>query len=329
MPDIKASNDTTVCGNASVQLNASGGISYTWIPLTGLSDATIANPVASPGKTATYIVTGTGNNSCTNTDSVNIVVNPPAAAFSLTPQKVSICLGDSVLLTAGGGDIYSWLPAQDIANASSAATKVFPKQTTTFAVTITNSICKVSAVLTSDIVIKDLPAVTVSKSNDIDCLSFQAQLQATGGVSYYWYPSTNISNTHISNPVVNPPSDTKYFVKVTNANGCSDRDSILVLSNTNNSDKAKFEVASAFTPNHDGINDCFSVRYWGLADIFDMSIYNRWGQLVYHSQSTENCWDGEFKGQPQAAGTYIYVIKVSTKCSVGLLNKKGTIVLIR
>jgi gliding motility-associated-like protein len=328
LPNVKATNDTTVCGNASVQLSASGAISYVWNPSVGLSNATVANPVASPGTTTTYFVKGTGSNSCANTDSVRIVVNPPAA-FDIKPQHASICLGDTVLLIASGGDIYGWSPARDITNTSSAYTKVYPARHTTYSVAITNTVCKVTSVLTSDIVVKDLPVVAVSKSNDIDCLNFEAQLQVTGGTNYSWYPSTYISNIHISNPVVNPPSDTRYFVKATDINGCGNKDSILVLSNTNNSDKAKFEIASAFTPNHDGVNDCFSVRYWGPADLFDMSIYNRFGQLVYHSKSTSNCWDGTFNGQPQPMGTYVYVITASTRCSNGVLHKKGILVLIR
>ena len=111
-------------------------------------------------------------------------------------------------------------------------------------------------------------------------------------------------------------------------NSCSNTDSILVRS-TYNPDAVKFEIAGAFTPNHDGINDCFSVKYWGPADFFDMSIYNRWGQVVFHSNNITACWDGTFKGQPQTTGAYIYQISVSSNCSNGVVHKKGTLVLIR
>ncbi|MCW5907675.1 MAG: SprB repeat-containing protein [Chitinophagales bacterium] len=57
-PAITVSNDTAVCLGSSVQLNASGGLySYTWTPATGLSNATVANPVATPQQTTTYTVT--------------------------------------------------------------------------------------------------------------------------------------------------------------------------------------------------------------------------------------------------------------------------------
>ncbi len=245
------------------------------------------------------------------------------------PQKTSLCLGDSVSLIASGGDVYNWSPPQYLTDASSATTKAFPSQSITYSVSITNTVCKVSSILTSDITVKNLPVVTVAKSNDIDCLNFKSQLNAAGGINYSWYPSTYISNIHISNPVVNPPGNTKYFVTAIAANGCKNQDSILVASNIDNADIAKFEVANAFTPNNDGVNDCFSVKYWGPADDFDMSIYNRWGQIVFHSNNVNNCWDGKYEGLPQPGGTYIYIITASTKCSNGILHKKGTLVLLR
>jgi gliding motility-associated-like protein len=57
-PAITASNDTAICKGTSVQLNASGGLySYAWAPSAGLSDSSIANPVATPQHTTSYIVT--------------------------------------------------------------------------------------------------------------------------------------------------------------------------------------------------------------------------------------------------------------------------------
>ena len=91
----------------------------------------------------------------------------------------------------------------------------------------------------------------------------------------------------------------------------------------------KFYVPSGFTPNNDGLNDCFSVKYWGPAVAFDMSIYNRWGQLIYYSKNINSCWDGTLNGIPQPVGTYVYRISVLSKCSNGLIYKKGTLVLRR
>ena len=328
LPVVDANNDTTVCGNSSAQLYAAGAVSYSWNPVKGLSDPKIYDPAATPGSTTKYYVTGTGSNSCTNIDSVTVTVDP-APAFSISPKNIALCKGDSVKLAASGGDTYLWLPSETVTDSLTPVTKVFPSVSTTYRVIITNTACKFTDSLKSNVTVKDVPAVTITKSNDIDCLNFEAQLIASGGMSYQWYPSTYISNTHIPNPVVYPPVDTKYIVVAKNEFSCKTRDSILVQSNTLNADAAKFEIANAFTPNHDGLNDCFSVKYWGPANFFDISIYDRWGYLVYHSNNINNCWDGTIRGAPQASGTYVYKISVSSKCSNGLLYKKGTVVLMR
>jgi len=86
-------------------------------------------------------------------------------------------------------------------------------------------------------------------------------------------------------------------------------------------------VATAFTPNKDGLNDCFGVTHWPLADDFQLSIYNRWGERIFHTTDLSNCWDGTFKGKEQGAGVYVYMIFATTSC--GPTFKKGTFVLIR
>lgn len=328
LPNIKTNNDTTVCGIASVQLNASGASSYTWMPSTGLTNTNIVNPVASPLTTTTYTVKGIDLDGCVNTDSVNIIVNS-VPQFNITPSDTTMCSGDSILIAASGGDVYNWSPPHDLSNVSSATTKASPSQDITYSVTVTNLTCKTTKVLTSGIIVKQLPVVTVTKSNDIDCLNFESQLNAGGGINYLWSPATYISAINIPNPVVDPPADTKYFVTAFGSNGCKNQDSILVHSSLSNTEAVKFEIANAFTPNNDGVNDCFSVKYWGPADAFEMSIYNRWGQIVFHSNNINNCWDGTYNGMPQPTNAYVYVITATTKCSVAVLHKKGMLMLVR
>ena len=327
LPDIKVSDDTIVCGNALVQLNANGASSYTWNPSAGLSNTTIANPIAEVSSTTTYVATGIANNSCTAQDSVTITVNP-IPAFAVNPQDTSVCLGDSIILTASGGDIYKWQPGEYISDPSSAAPTIIPVSDIIYSVIVTNSVCKMSDTLNTSIIVNEVPNVTLAKSNDVDCLTPQATLTARGGVQYTWKPATFISNMYINNPVVTPPSDTWYSVNVKDQNGCKSSDSILVKSSFAVG-SLPFQVPGAFTPNNDGLNDCFSLKNWGPVDYFDILIYDRWGYLVFHSSNINSCWDGAVKGVPQGAGTFVYQVKVSSKCTEGVVMKKGTLVLIR
>jgi gliding motility-associated-like protein len=170
-----------------------------------------------------------------------------------------------------------------------------------------------------------LPNVLISKSNDIDCTTAQAKLMASGGVKYSWAPAINISNPNVPNPIVYPTVNTFYKATVTASNGCIEKDSILVA--TNLVSDAHFYIPSAFTPNGDGKNDCFGVKYWANAAEFELSVYNRFGVKIFYSKNLQDCWDGSYNKENQPSGTYVYTIKIKSIC--GSDYKKGTVVLIR
>jgi len=87
-------------------------------------------------------------------------------------------------------------------------------------------------------------------------------------------------------------------------------------------------IPSAFTPNHDNLNDYFGVKNWPVTSSFELCIYNRWGQLVFKTNNVLECWKGESNRQPQPTGTYVYTIKASTS-TCGAIATKGTITIIR
>jgi gliding motility-associated-like protein len=173
--------------------------------------------------------------------------------------------------------------------------------------------------------VNPLPDVRASKSNDLDCNRGSADLMASGAVNYTWSPATGLSNTHIANPVASPAGDITYVVKGTDQHGCSNLDSIQVKVTT--AREGENVMGNAFTPNGDGNNDCFGIRYWGAVQSIQFDIYNRYGALVFHSTTPGECWDGRSRGQDQPVGTYVYFIHAVTQC--GVINRKGTVMLIR
>ena len=87
-------------------------------------------------------------------------------------------------------------------------------------------------------------------------------------------------------------------------------------------------MPSAFTPNHDGHNDCFGAKYWGFITEFDFSIFNRWGECVFKTKNPGQCWDGNYKGKLQIADVYVYIIHARSFCEASVF-RKGTVALIR
>ena len=327
LPAIAAFGDTTVCPGANAQLVAvsSGNNIFNWFPVTALSNANIVNPVASPADSTMYYVQVTANNSCVNIDSVLVAV-VPKPAFAVQPNTASICTGDSILLTATGGNIFQWFPAASVANNASASTLVYPLQNTVYKVVITNNICGITDSVFATVNINARPNITVSKSNDVDCVLGQAKLLATGGVRYLWSPASSLNNVNISNPVASPSETTTYYLQATGASGCIIQDSLLVKVIKGEAENG-YLLPSAFTPNGDAQNDCFGVKTWGFVTGLDVSIYNRWGNLIFHATNAGNCWDGTYKGEAQPPGAYIYQVRAKAIC--GDVYRKGTVVLIR
>lgn len=70
-------------------------------------------------------------------------------------------------------------------------------------------------------------------------------------------------------------------------------------------------IPNLFTPNNDGNNDVFKVYGSNIVSL-DLRIYNRWGEIVYQSNDTQEIleigWDGKFNNKEQPAGTYLWKV---------------------
>ena len=129
-----------------------------------------------------------------------------------------------------------------------------------------------------------------------------------------------------SNPIAIPTTTTEYIVEGTDASGCKGYDTIAVkVENTN---KGGYQMPSAFTPNNDGLNDCYGIKYWGVLQGLEFSIYNRWGERIFFTKNAGQCWDGTYKGTKQGSGVFVYMITARTNCESKVF-RKGTFVLVR
>jgi hypothetical protein len=167
-------NDTTVCYGFGIQLNATGGSEFTWSPGAGLSDSTIANPIATPDSTTLYVVTISDTAGCSSTDSILITVLPHGVAG----PDVSVCKGDSAQLSASGGLSYSWSPTIWLSNPLIPDPICNAQTTTTYTVTITNpNDCVTTDELTVNVVPTVLPPTITQNGNLLTC---------SPEVSYQW-----------------------------------------------------------------------------------------------------------------------------------------------
>ena len=132
LPTVTATASSTVCAGTSVTLSGSGtATSYTWSG--GVTDGV----GFIPSSTASYTVTGTGANGCTNTATSSVVVNPLAAANAGT--DATIMNGNSTTLNGNGNGTYNWSPATGLSCTTCASPTANPTVTITYTLSITNS----------------------------------------------------------------------------------------------------------------------------------------------------------------------------------------------
>ena len=225
--NITAGVDTSICIGDSTQLNASGGITYSWSPSIGLSDTTIANPMANPIVTTTYVVTVTDSLGCSGLDSVTVTVD--TLPTIITSGDTSICLGDCAQLSAAGGTSYVWSPGGTLSDSTIFNPIACPTNTTTYYVSVGNSPTCLSQ--DSLVVTVNPPPIITTNNDTAVCDGVCVQLNTNGGVNYVWTPTTGLSNSTIANPLACPLTTTTYIVTGIDVNGCSSSDTVTITIN--------------------------------------------------------------------------------------------------
>ncbi|WP_118972837.1 DUF7948 domain-containing protein [Taibaiella koreensis] len=131
-----ATNDTGYCPGSEAPLWASGGVSYTWTPAYGLSDATSATPVATPLTTTDYTVLIKNIHDCLDTEKVSVRVYPQAIIDM--PDSITIYPGEQYHLEPGtNASYFKWFPPSGLSHANVADPLVSPEVRTRYFVTAT------------------------------------------------------------------------------------------------------------------------------------------------------------------------------------------------
>ncbi len=327
-PPVDAGEDATICDGEVKQLMATGANTYIWTPATNLSCTTCPDPVAIPAGDITYIVTGTDGNGCTATDSMHITVliKLPTSVSS----DNSICIGESTVLTATGGDTFTWLPSEGLNDNHSATPTASPQSTTTYMAIINQQGCFSDTAYVT-VTVSHPPSVALGPDQTILAGStIQLHAEGSGIYSYVWENAGNLSCTDCKDPTAAPTSPTTYVVTVSNEFGCKASDEIYISLKCDNSQSF---IPNTFTPNGDNNNDWFFMSGTGIRTINRMIIYDRWGEQVFSAQNIQpnspgDGWDGTFKGKTLESDVFVYYIEAV--CDLGdVLQYKGDISLIR
>ena len=221
-----AFNDTLICRNDAIQLNASGTGIFNWTPLVNIVGANTATPTVTPVVTTWYYVT-INDNGCINRDSVQVrVVN------SVTLRAINdttICQGDAIQLNAiSDGLAFSWTPVVNLNNPNIINPTAITNSTTTYTVLATIGSCTA----TDQVVVTTVPyPVADAGAPQTICNNASAQLNGShDGVTFNWSPVLYLDNPSILNPISSPPRTTTYVLTAFDTLGCPKpgRDTVII-----------------------------------------------------------------------------------------------------
>lgn len=311
-PIPRAGDDTLLCFGEHTTIGGdyenSSSLTFAWSPSTGLSDVAIANPIAEPLVTTTYVVTVTNENGCSETDEVYLEVNPRIVVDA--GNNAGVCIGSSLTLggqpTASGSQFpysYQWSSDSGVIEGNDSNPVISPTESGLYYVFVTSGRCEV-VYDSIQVTVLPLPQIEVGGDQSIGA-GAAVTLSASGGVAYHWTPAESLSDNTAQFPQASPQVTTVYTVRVIDENGCESTGEVKVI--VQNS----LFIPKLFTPNGDGANDTFILYGSGIASL-KFSIHDQNGNSVYYTENIEEAftlgWDGTSNGKQMTNDIYFWTI---------------------
>jgi len=322
--------DFIICKGASINLEvASQGADYnTWSFGDGTNGVNGDNVVHSYDVSGSYDITLiaiNAYNSCLDTKTKTLTVRDDQ--YVLIPEEI-LCEGDSIMLSVdaeGGISSYHWQPEEFMDDPYSSNPFLFISTTQTIFVDIVDGFgCPGKGEQT--LLVVNQPPVIDWDTTIIVGESVHLDAWFADNFSYNWNEDETLDVYDVADPWAFTLEDNTYTVTL--------HDSETECFNIENTYKiivrpeTTLEFPTVFTPNSDGVNDYFVVHGWGIKELIEFRVYNRWGELVFEGINLEDGWDGTYQGEAQPNDTYIYVTSVRTWLGE-TLEKKGYINLVR
>jgi gliding motility-associated-like protein len=313
-------DDNTICPNTVVQLNASGAATYQWsgIDLTAFTGASQSITAVTSGL---YSITGTSVFGCVSSDSLFVTVYQEPS-LTATPILSEICAGELVTFQVAGADFYQW------SNGQSSSTYTYqPLTSESITIIGTNTFGCADTTQVGVIVHPNplalLDALSLNLLSDSPFATFYNN--SINAFSSAWYFGDGTSSNDNSSEVthVYPYEDGNYTIilSVSSDFGCLDSTEISIQI----SGDPIYYVPNTFTPDGDEHNNVFLPIFTTGFDpaSYHLVLYNRWGECVFESFSTDKGWDGYYGGIKVEQGSYSYLIQFFDKKANKIIQLNG------
>ena len=317
-------SNSPVCAGGVLNLTASTipGAVYEWTGPNGFTSA-LQNPsissvtVSNSGK---YTLTVSGNGCMSASVSIAVVVNPPAVP--LVNSNSPVCTGGVLNFTASNfpGAIYQWTGPNGFKSflQNPSISPFNPSNFGTYTLTVNSSGC-LSIPVSINVTGGPLPKVNLGKDT-VFCEGESILLDAGAGYKYHWWNGAVVQTQVIADGGT-------YFVTVNNH--CGAASDTIVIDEMDCSMEIFFP--NSFTPNGDYTNQIWQPKGVNI-DTYEVLIYDRWGELIFKSNSLTKGWDGTYKGKDCESDVYCYVAKYADKMHADkskMKTRKGVITLVR
>lgn len=135
------------------------------------------------------------------------------------------------------------------------------------------------------------------------------QLFGNGGNFYEWSPAGSLSCSDCQNPYFWDDTSQTVIMRVEDLDNCVDIDTVLIIVDERFSEEGPF-IPDGISPNGDGVNDYWYIRWLYRYPDNDVTIVNRWEDIVYQSSPYNNDWYGTYNGKTLPEGTYYFILRI-------------------
>ncbi len=287
------------------------------------SDVVYVNPTSSD---SIYTITQIIQSDLGCTDTLRQDITVWATPTITVSNDTIICVGDTAFLNATGGNTVLWSPNLFLSDTDSYNPDALPNTSMYYYVLIKDSNdCRNN----DSVYVYVQQQPNIFHSNDTSIVIGESViLYVTADqpfTTFTWSPPYALSDTMGSPVTARPFESTTYTIVIVDSMGCFEIFEDVYIEVIEN---YSLDMPTVFSPNGDNANEKVYVRGWGLKQLLEFSIYNRWGERIYFSDDLLEGWDGTYNGKPQSIDTYTYYVKVVTFAD-RYLEKKGNITLLR
>lgn len=217
--------DEIICAGDSLQLNMPETGNYKWQSKGYISDTNTRNPIVKPSVTDTFVAT-IEDNGCIKTDTVVVRVIPYPMIHAGADR--TICKGDTIRLTASGGQNYYWKPNLFIEDSTLSNPNIYPGSNQQYI--LTGKIGSCYSTDTVNVFVNGLPDVYAGNDTTI-CKNDTITLNGNSptAAEFIWLPSTYLNDSTLRNPIAKPDTTIVYYLKgIDTTSGCRSFDTITI-----------------------------------------------------------------------------------------------------